>query len=242
MESDTEKLIKTYNWKEETERIKNIEKEISDIVYKINNNNEQLNSVDKETLTKELKEKIDSTKQLLEKYEMELTNSEVKGDSSEVIKEREDQYILLSKEYERIENIANIDAIGKQNSIGELSDSNKKGKFIKDTTINISHDEDEEELLQLQEILLDEQDKNLDILEDVIKRHQEIGLAINSEIDAQIDLFETTEDDLQDTQRRLDRTRRRIDQVGKLNELISCRLIVIIIILLLILIIIKYSL
>lgn len=37
--------------------------------------------------------------------------------SSEVIKEREDQYILLSKEYERIENIANTDAIGERNSI-----------------------------------------------------------------------------------------------------------------------------
>ncbi len=36
---------------------------------------------------------------------------------------------------------------------------------------------------------------------------------------AQIDLFATTEDDLEDTQRRLDRTRRRIDQIGKLNEL-----------------------
>jgi len=42
----------------ETERIKNIEKEIRDIVYKINNNNEQLNNVEKETLTKELKEKM----------------------------------------------------------------------------------------------------------------------------------------------------------------------------------------
>jgi len=184
---------------------------------------------------------MNNTKQLLEKYEMELTNSEVKGDSSEVIKEREDQYILLSKEYERIENIASIDAIGERNSIEELLDSNTRSKFIKDTAINVPQDGDEEELLQLQEILLDEQDKNLDILADVIERHKEIGLAINSEIDAQIDLFETTEEDLEDTQRRLDRTRRRIDQIGKLNELISCRLIVIIIILLLILIIIKYS-
>lgn len=220
MESDTDRLIETYNWKEEVKKIKNVEKEILDIICNINkNDNEQINSIDKEALTKELKEKINNTKQLLEKYEMELTNSEVKGDSSEVIKEREDQYILLSKEYERIENIANTDAIGERNSIEELLDSNARSKFIKDTTINIPQDGDEEELLQLQEILLDEQDKNLDILADVIERHKEIGLAINSEIDAQIDLFETTEDDLEDTQRRLDRTRRRIDQIGKLNEL-----------------------
>lgn len=34
-------------------------------------------------------------------------------------------------------------------------DSNARSKFIKDTTINIPQDGDEEELLQLQEILLD---------------------------------------------------------------------------------------
>jgi len=40
--------------------------------------------------------------------------------SSEVIKKREDEFILLSKEYERIENIANIDAIGEHNSMEYL--------------------------------------------------------------------------------------------------------------------------
>jgi len=40
--------------------------------------------------------------------------------SSEVIKKREDEFILLSKEYERIENIANIDAIGEHNSMKYL--------------------------------------------------------------------------------------------------------------------------
>ncbi|OUM69591.1 hypothetical protein PIROE2DRAFT_2458, partial [Piromyces sp. E2] len=158
-------------------------------------------------------------KDLLSKYESELNNSEIKGDSSEVIKKREDEYILLSKEYERIENIANIDAIGERNSMDELIDINEKDKFIKETSINIPPDEEEEELLQLQEILLDEQDKNLDLLADVIERHKEIGIAINSEIDAQINLMETTEDELEDTQRRLDRTRRRIDQAGEYHEL-----------------------
>ncbi|ORX82921.1 hypothetical protein BCR32DRAFT_267303 [Anaeromyces robustus] len=184
MESDTEKLINTYNWKEEVQKIKDEEKEILEIICKINEN-ENVNIVnsDKDNLTQELKDKIIYIKELLDKYEMELNNSEIKGDSSEIIKEREDQYILLSKEYERIENIANVDAIGDSNSMDELLGTEDKKKFVKDTTIVIPQDDDEAELLQLQEILLDEQDKNLDMLADVIERHKEIGKAINNEID-----------------------------------------------------------
>lgn len=225
-------------------KIKNAEKEIIEIIFKINKdeNNNNINNSDKKKYTEEIKDKLKNVKNLLDNYETELTNSEVKGDSSEVIKKREDQFILLSREYERIENIANVDAIGESDDMNELLNSKDKKKFINDTKINITKDEEEEELLQLQEMLLDEQDENLDILADVIERHKEIGIAINNEIDAQINLIETTEDDLEDTQQRLDRTRRRINQAGEYHELISCKLIVIIIILLLILIIIKYTL
>jgi len=220
MDSDTDKLIPSFNWNEETKNIKDIEKEILDIIYKINeNDNEKVNTLEKENLTQDLKDKMKNVKDLLTKYEVELNNSEIKGDSSEVIKKREDEFILLSKEYERIENIANIDAIGEHNSMDELLDTNERRNFVKGTSIDIPPDEEEEELLQLQEILLDEQDKNLDLLADVIERHKEIGIAINSEIDAQINLIESTEDELEDTQRRLDRTRNRINQAGEYHEL-----------------------
>ncbi|KAG4093978.1 hypothetical protein H8356DRAFT_1333822 [Neocallimastix lanati (nom. inval.)] len=181
----------------EAEKIKNVEKEIHEIIYKINqDDNNKINNSEKENHSHEIKDKLKNVKELLNKYENELTNSEVKSN-------REEQFILLLKEYERIENIASINAIGETDNINESISSEEKKKFI----------EDEEGLLQLQEILLDEQDKNLDILAEVIEKQKEIGIAITNEID------ETTEKDLEDTQQRLDRTKRRINKVTEFHEL-----------------------
>ncbi|ORX55433.1 hypothetical protein BCR36DRAFT_368172 [Piromyces finnis] len=141
---------------EETKKIKDLEKELLNIIYKINeNDNENVHTPEKENLTQELKWKMEDVKELLTRYEEELNNSEIKGDSSENIKKREDEFILLSKEYERIENIAKTDAIKEHDSMDELLKSNEKYNFIKETAISTSFDEEEEELLQLQEILLD---------------------------------------------------------------------------------------
>jgi hypothetical protein len=60
-----------------------------------------------------------------------------------------------------------------------------------------------------------EQDRQLDELSRVIGRQKEIGLTISDELDYQVDLLQQTEERIDDTDQRLARARRRLDQVLK---------------------------
>ncbi|RIB02709.1 hypothetical protein C2G38_2255433 [Gigaspora rosea] len=76
-------------------------------------------------------------------------------------------------------------------------------------------DRDNYEVLQLQQRLLSEQDRDLDRLSDAVGRQRELGLLIGEELSSQIQLLEETEDMIDHTDRSLDRAKRNLSKLTK---------------------------
>jgi hypothetical protein len=112
------------------------------------------------------------------------------------LKQWEDELLAISKQYERL-----VKMIDPQS---DTRSSNRK-LLVPDIENQdlASADLNNNELLQLQNNIMADQDKQLDQLSSVISRQKEIGIAIGNELELQVDLLEDTDQRIENTRYRM---------------------------------------
>ncbi|KAI9031167.1 hypothetical protein DFJ74DRAFT_654837 [Hyaloraphidium curvatum] len=181
-----------------------------------------------ETKDAEIAELMRDAREGISKLEGMLSLAEERGTSTpRDLKMWEDSLINLTKQFERIENVAlSSNAIDSNASArAELLAAPAKKR---ETLTVLPDDEPDEgrpsdpyadksdpELLQLQKDIMEDQDQSLDALVSVIERQKQIGVQINQELDYHIELLEDTEERVDATTGRLGSAQKRLDVVRK---------------------------
>ncbi|ORX91501.1 hypothetical protein K493DRAFT_286741, partial [Basidiobolus meristosporus CBS 931.73] len=164
---------------------------------------------------KTIKKNLERIKEGITELEEELSKEEESGASSRLLGQKEDQVIQLSQQYDKLEALLN----GAQDENSrELLLGNSPPKSRKwETSVQIDAPEELEnsQVLQLQERIMDEQDRNLDELSEAVGRQRELGLLISDELDRHIELLDETDEAIDSSQRKLTGARKRLDYVRR---------------------------
>ncbi|CAG8438282.1 3700_t:CDS:2 [Scutellospora calospora] len=181
----------------------------------------------------------------IKELEQELSTIEESGTmSSKELKEREDVLIRLTNQVEKLETLVqdrqDISArellLGLNSTQGPSSRQKTKTVRFSDQIIEAEYMENSE-VLQLQQRIIHEQDRDLDRLNDAIGRQRELGILIGDELTYQVELLEDTEGMVDQTERTLDKAKRSLSKVSKGVKDNGCYCVIFSLILVLIIII-----
>lgn len=171
--------------------------------------------------------------------DLEAEQNEMEQDSSissEELASKEDIFVKLSKQHDRLS--AMLEGVEPPSEREQLLSGNKApSKSVRFT--DIPEESSNGDLLQLQQRIMDDQDRDLDVLSDAISRQRELSLQIGDELEVHTQLLDETEEALDGTDRRLHNARKRLSKVSKTaKDHGSTFIIIALIIILLILIVI----
>ncbi|ORX89773.1 hypothetical protein K493DRAFT_340407 [Basidiobolus meristosporus CBS 931.73] len=156
-----------------------------------------------------IRKNLERLKEGIVQLEQELSQDEEAGVSSLVLKQKEDKVIKLSEQHERLEALLSGDRSERARDLLLGSRPSKISKW--ETSVQIDDGLENGPMLQLQERILDEQDRSLDQLSEAVGRQRELGLLITDELDRHIELLDETDQAIDSSQRRLNSARKRLD-------------------------------
>ncbi len=173
---------------------------------------------------------LESLKKGVDALEMELSQLESTSPGQNVVKSFEEKVLQLSKMIDKLEAMLKPSGhVGASAALfeGASVKSGSARKFgaaaanMGGQQNEVSVGLDNQGLLQLQDNIMTEQDRHLDVLSETIQRQKNIGMAITSELEHHIDLLEETDDHvdtlnnhIQGNQRRLDGVMRRVQSMS----------------------------
>ncbi|KAK9762769.1 hypothetical protein K7432_011178 [Basidiobolus ranarum] len=184
---------------------------------------------------KTIKKNMERIQEGIQQLEKELSKDEETGVSSLLLRQKEDQVIKLSEQYERLETLLSGDKSenARELLLGNISPKSRKWE----TTIHVDDDLENGQVLQLQERIMDEQDRSLDQLSEAVGRQRELGLLITDELDRHIELLDETDEAIDSTQRRLTSARKRLDYVRRKTKEAGSTCVILVLLLLLLIVI-----
>ncbi|KAG5461844.1 MAG: hypothetical protein BJ554DRAFT_5902 [Olpidium bornovanus] len=167
--------------------------------------------------------------------ERELSAAETGGKASSAeLKQKEDAFYNLSKQVDKIEALARkpeqvVVAFAESNARSELFPSSQAGaELVRFAPLPEPGDSSfyppgspslaaakSGQVVQLQQRMLTDQDRHLDLLSESLARQREMGIMVNQELDAHATLLEDIDQSVDRTDNRLGRARKRLGKVSR---------------------------
>ncbi|KAI8577288.1 hypothetical protein K450DRAFT_252471 [Umbelopsis ramanniana AG] len=148
--------------------------------------------------------------------ESQLNRVEQTGASN--VKDDENKLIELQIKVDKLEALLadKGDEDARQVLLGNVSraNSSKIVRFSDDTEVN-PRELENGQILQLQSRMMDDQDRNLDMLSEAVGRQRELGLLIGDELESHVQLIEETDEMVDRTDTRLRNAQKRLNYVGR---------------------------
>ncbi|CAO3675544.1 unnamed protein product [Umbelopsis ramanniana] len=155
-------------------------------------------------------------KENMHALESQLNKAEQTGASN--VEADENKLIELQIKVDKLEALLadKGDEDARQVLLGNASRSNssKIVRFSDDTEVN-PRELENGQILQLQSRMMDDQDRNLDMLSDAVGRQRELGLLIGDELESHVQLIEETDEMVDRTDTRLRNAQKRLNYVGR---------------------------
>ncbi|KAG2182025.1 hypothetical protein INT43_006951 [Umbelopsis isabellina] len=167
-------------------------------------------------LTK-MKENLQTLEAQLNKVEQ--TGASQLTNTSSNVQDDETKLIELQIKVDKLEALLadKSDEDARQILLGKASsraNQNKMVRFSDDTEVNPQELENGQ-ILQLQTRMMDDQDRNLDMLSEAVGRQRELGLLIGDELEQHVQLIEETDEMVDRTDTRLRHAQKRLNYVGR---------------------------
>ncbi|KAK9759541.1 hypothetical protein K7432_017373, partial [Basidiobolus ranarum] len=190
---------------------------------------------------KTIKKNLERIKEGINQLEEDLSKDEESGVSSPLLKQKEDHVIQLSQQYEKLEALLSGDQSVEARDLLLGNSPPKSRKWETSVQIEDPEELDDGQVLQLQDRIMEEQDRNLDELSEAVGRQRELGLLITDELDRHIELLDETDEAIDSSQQKLNGARRRLDYVRKKTKESSsiCLILVLLLLLLIVILIAK---
>ncbi|KAJ2964605.1 hypothetical protein NQZ79_g479 [Umbelopsis isabellina] len=173
-----------------------------------------------ETHEATIQKNLTKLKENLQALEAQLNKVEQTGAStSSNVQDDEDKLIELQIKVDKLEALLadKSDEDARQILLGKASsraNQNKMVRFSDDTEVNPQELENGQ-ILQLQTRMMDDQDRNLDMLSEAVGRQRELGLLIGDELEQHVQLIEETDEMVDRTDTRLRHAQKRLNYVGR---------------------------
>ncbi|CAM0141061.1 hypothetical protein VKS41_002326 [Umbelopsis sp. WA50703] len=170
-----------------------------------------------ETHEATIQKNLTKLKENLQTLEAQLNKVEQTGASN--VQDDENKLIELQIKVDKLEALLadKSDEDARQILLGKASsraNQNKMVRFSDDTEVNPQELENGQ-ILQLQTRMMDDQDRNLDMLSEAVGRQRELGLLIGDELEQHVQLIEDTDEMVDRTDTRLRHAQKRLNYVGR---------------------------
>ncbi|KAH8551618.1 hypothetical protein BGW37DRAFT_520569 [Umbelopsis sp. PMI_123] len=156
-------------------------------------------------------------KENMQALETQLNKVEQTGASN--VKDDENKLIELQIKVDKLEALLadKGDEDARQVLLGNASSRTGQSKIVRfsdDTEVN-PRELENGQILQLQSRMMEDQDRNLDVLSEAVGRQRELGLLIGDELESHVELIEETDEMVDRTDTRLRNAQKRLNYVGR---------------------------
>ncbi|CAO3683987.1 unnamed protein product [Umbelopsis vinacea] len=170
-----------------------------------------------ETHETTIQKNLTKLKENVHLLESQLNKVEQTGASN--VKDDENKLIELQIKVDKLEALLadKNDENARQVLLGNASSRSSQNKIVRfsdDTEVN-PRELENGQILHLQSRMMDDQDRNLDMLGDAVSRQRELGLLIGDELDSHVQLIEETDEMVDRTDTRLRHAQKRLNHVGR---------------------------